>query len=125
MLLAGKGLVISPVVYAGAYNAGGNLNTTIPEYFPDVIPSWPTTLPNPQTPPSNIGKYSNWSFWQYAGGATGTCPGVGNGTTTPCDLDVFQGDNLTIQDYVIGSPGRWSDGSWVKVEQFIGLESLE
>ena len=107
-------------------DAGGNLNTTIPEYFPDVIPSWPTTLPNPQT---SCCRTSENTATGHSGNTPAARPapppGVGNGTTTPCDLDVFQGDNLTIQDYVIGSPGRWSDGSWVKNEQFIGPEGVE
>jgi hypothetical protein len=104
---------------------------TLSQKNPQWIAQWPGTIPTYSTnptidnaEPTSYGGWSRpasgaqgWSFWQYAGdpagGPTGTCPGVGNGTTTPCDNDAFNGDEEALQDYVIGPAHKWDLNTWV------------
>jgi hypothetical protein len=61
---------------------------------------------NPQTGAPNATspwQSGAWQFWQY--NDTGVAPG---------DADVLNGDANVLNDYIIGSAGRFADGSQVQ-----------
>jgi GH25 family lysozyme M1 (1,4-beta-N-acetylmuramidase) len=119
-----KGLDITPVIYMNASTAGNSnkINSTVAMNWPLVVAQWPGGTVNTQSgQPSSTGFWQDWAFWQYAD--NGHVAGVGNGTTTNVDLDVFNGDSKVLQDFIVGSQGRWADGTWVQVNTSSGLKA--
>jgi GH25 family lysozyme M1 (1,4-beta-N-acetylmuramidase) len=101
---ASAGLTVTPLVYSYISYSSTWLDSTVAQ-------SWPLWMANyngqsPQTgAPNGTSPWQTgaWQFWQY--NDTGVAPG---------DADVLNGDADTLKDYIIGSPGRFNDGSLVK-----------
>ena len=114
-LAAADGITINPVLYCGWDTSVNYIDSTIWTKYPLWRPEWPAS-PNPQTggPSHTTSPWPTWDFWQYS--ATTNVPGIGTS-----DVDVLQGDQYTLQDYILGSPGHWADGSWVQVNSASGV----
>ncbi len=116
---AALGLKIVPVLYCGHSMSVNFINSTVSQNWPLWRPEWPLTPPNPQTdgPVNSTSPWPTWQFWQYTDAADP--PGsIGN-----MDADVLNGDANVLQDYVIGSTGRWPVGTTVQINASSGLNA--
>ena len=116
------GLTLVPIVYMGASNAGNGsyITSELAQTFPLWVAQWPSTLPDPQTgEASSTGFWQDWQVWQYS--STGSVSGISGNV----DLDVMNGDADTVQDYIIGSAGKWADGTWLQVNAASGLKAWD
>jgi len=114
-----NGIFLTPIIYTGVSFSSTWLDSTVSESWPLWIANW--NGQSSQTgQPSGVGPwqtgtspsfYRAWSVWQYS--STAHVAGVGDGTTTNVDVDALQGDSSVLQDYVIGSTGRFSDGAHI------------
>src|SRR6185437_8579418 len=94
------------------------IDTTVSQNWPLWRPEWPAS-PNPQAdgPTHTTSPWQTWQFWQYTDAATPP------GTTGATDADVLNGDAQVLQDYVIGSIGRWPVGTNVQISASGGLKA--
>src|SRR2546429_675259 len=80
---------IKPIPYSG-HNYGSTYLTTAIR----PLDLWYARydFQDPQTGNANLSGtvFNHWELWQYSD--VGHVPGVGNGTTTNCDVDVANGD---------------------------------
>jgi GH25 family lysozyme M1 (1,4-beta-N-acetylmuramidase) len=104
---ASAGVAITPVVYTGAAFAGSWLDSSVSQQWPGWLANYYFTDAQAQStngPPYGTSPWSTWQIWQY--NDAGSSPG---------DQDVLNGDAAVVQNYVIGSQGRWADGTTVQV----------
>lgn len=102
---------VTPVIYTFTSYASTWLDSTVSQSWPLWMASWPTN-PNPQTgAPSSTSPWATWQFWQYAD------------TGVAGDSDVINGDANVLKDYIIGSPGRFDDGSFVQTNANLNVWS--
>jgi GH25 family lysozyme M1 (1,4-beta-N-acetylmuramidase) len=101
---AAAGLNVTPVVYTYISFASAWLDSTVAQSWPLWMASY--NGQNPQTGVPNATspwQTGAWQFWQY--NDTGVAPG---------DADVLNGDADVLKDYIVGSPGRFNDGTLIK-----------
>jgi GH25 family lysozyme M1 (1,4-beta-N-acetylmuramidase) len=109
---AAAGVTVTPVVYTYISYASTWLDSSVAQ-------NWPLWMANyngqdPQTGGPNATspwQTDAWQFWQYTSSAH--FQGIASGTTN-VDADVINGDANTLKDYIVGSAGRFNDGSLVK-----------
>ena len=83
---------VEPLIYVTRDYASNCLDNSIMQY--NLWIAAPDGLNNP---PTNLGIWSNWDFWQYSW--TGSVPGI----NSDVDLDVFSGDLSSLNSFVISS----------------------
>jgi lysozyme len=101
-----------PIVYTYISYATSWLDSSVSN-------TWPLWMANynggdPQTGgPNGTSPWATWQMWQYTD-ATSVYGLGGTGVTGTCDGDVLNGGSDVLNDYVIGSAGRWADGASVQ-----------
>ncbi len=116
------GLSLTPIIYMGASNSGNAnyISSALSQTFPLWVAQWPGGTVDAQNgEPSGSGFWQDWQVWQYAD--NGTVSGISGAV----DLDTMNGDTTTVQDYIIGSVGKWADGTWVQVNTASGLKAWD
>jgi lysozyme len=101
-----------PIVYTYISYANTYLDSSVSQTWPLWMANY--TGGDPQTAgPSSTSVWQTWQLWQYADNTSVYGLG-GTGVTGTCDGDVLNGDLSTLNDYVIGSAGKWNDGATVQ-----------
>ncbi len=91
---------VEPILYVNSNYARNHLDSSINQY--DLwIALWRCDT---DTPPSqeDTGEWDDWSFWQYYGPSycgDNSVPGIDGNV----DLDVFNGDMLSLRTFVVGT----------------------
>ncbi len=101
---AAAGVTANPVVYTTG---------SIASSLGSSVTQWPLWIADPNGessqsggPTVSLGPWGTWTFWQYSW--TGSVSGVSDA----CDKDVINGDDATLQAFVIGSGGKTSTYYW-------------
>jgi lysozyme len=111
----------TPIVYTYISYATSWLDSTVSN-------TWPLWMANynggdPQTGgPNGTSPWATWQMWQYTD-ATSVYGLGGTGVTGTCDGDVLNGGLDVLNDYVIGSAGRWADGATVQANTAVAAYS--
>jgi fibronectin-binding autotransporter adhesin len=95
-VVAMRGSSAEPIIYTTSFFTNNRFDSRIANY--DLWIADQSNLNDPQTgnpSTSDLGQFSNWSFWQYA---VGTAGGI-----SPIDLDVVHGEYKPLSSFVIPS----------------------
>ena len=86
---------IEPMVYCNSNYAKNYLNSTLASRTLWIANYSCSIDPQTASPPSGIGIWSNWVFWQY-------CSSLSVAGISPVDMNVFNGTPAQLQSYLIG-----------------------
>ncbi len=93
-VVAMRGSSAAPIIYTTSFFTNNRFDSRIANY--DLWIADQSNLNDPQAgnpSASDLGQFSNWSFWQYA---VGTAGGI-----SPIDLDVVHGEYKPLSSFVI------------------------
>ncbi len=123
---ASIGVTLTPLMYTSP-SWSTYLDPSILVKVPIIVAAYPSGSPDPQVQnPSGTAGWATWSGWQYTDGSTtvnngGYVYGLGGtGVTGKSDADVLQGDIGELQNFIIGSPGRFAVGTPITLGTEIG-----
>jgi GH25 family lysozyme M1 (1,4-beta-N-acetylmuramidase) len=113
-------VTVTPIIYTGGSFGSAWLDPTILVKTPLIVAAYPSTAPDPQIAnPSTSDSWSTWSVWQFTDGSLNNAGYVyglgGTGLTGRSDADVLQGDIGVLQNFIIGTNGRFAVNTPVTV----------
>jgi GH25 family lysozyme M1 (1,4-beta-N-acetylmuramidase) len=116
---ANSHVTVTPVVYTYISYASTWLDSTVSQNWPLWMANY--NGQNSQTGgPNGTSPWATWQFWQYTSSAK--FQGIGNGTAN-VDADVLNGGADVLKDYVVGSAGRFDDGTFVQTTASLNVWS--